>query len=344
MGQPQDAAPRQDSPSLDSARQPLQAASARQDEAPPLSAAVSPEASEKVLLRVLLVEDNAGDARLLREYLAPSETVRFEIETVARLSEAMDATRARDFEIVLLDLSLPDGHGLDTYSTLVREAPDLPIVVLTGLDDDALALRAVQAGAQDYLVKGQVSESTLARSLLYAVERHRVQSQLKTLSIQDALTGLYNRRGFLSMAEQHLKTAARENRAMALFYADLDGMKQINDRFGHHEGDWALIKAAEILRATFRDTDIIARLGGDEFTVLAWMREDSDIERITQRLREHAEEVNDHAHRAFSLRISVGATFVQPGEIFSVAELLARADRALYEAKRNKPRSVLPNS
>lgn len=300
--------------------------------------------SEKSVLRVLLVEDNPGDARLLREYLSVSDTVRFEIETVSRLSEAMDATRARDFDIVLLDLSLPDGSGLDTYATLAREAPDLPIVVLTGLDDDALALRAVQAGAQDYLIKGQANESTLARSLLYAVERHRVQSQLKTLSIQDALTGLYNRRGFLSMADQHLKAAARENRAAALFYADLDGMKQINDRFGHHEGDWALIKAADILRATFRDSDIIARLGGDEFTVLAWMRSDEDIEGVSQRLSEHAAQVNEHAHRAFELRISMGATFVQPGEVCSIVDLLARADRALYEAKRNKPRSALPNS
>ncbi len=310
----------------------------------PASDQAEPSTPGKIPLRLLLVEDNAGDARLLREYLAQADSVRFEIETVVRLSEAMDATRERDFDIVLLDLSLPDGSGLDTYITLAREAPHLPIVLLTGLDDDALALRAVQAGAQDYLVKGQVNENSLARSLLYAVERHRVQSQLKTLSVQDALTGLYNRRGFLALAEQHLKTAARESRAVALFYADLDGMKQINDRFGHHEGDWALIKAAEVLRATFRETDVLARLGGDEFTVLAWMRSGEDIERVTQRLNEHVQAVNEHARHAFTLAISVGATLVQPGDVFSVGELLARADIALYEAKRNKPRTILPSS
>ncbi len=356
MPQPQDAAPRPDpapptsiapiAPDelrLPAAPRPFAAAPASDQAPPPAAQPVEGELLEKTLLRVLLVEDNAGDARLLREYLPPSGTACFEIETVARLSQAMDATRARDFDIVLLDLSLPDGSGLDTYTTLAREAPHLPVVLLTGLNDDALALRAVQAGAQDYLVKGQVNESILSRSLLYAVERHRVQSQLKTLSVQDALTGLYNRRGFLSMAEQHLKTAARESRAMALFYADLDGMKQINDRFGHHEGDWALIKAAEVLRATFREADVLARLGGDEFTVLAWMRSGEDIERVTQRLREHLQAVNEHAHRAFALGISVGAALVRPGEVCSVGELLARADRALYEAKRNKPRSALPD-
>jgi diguanylate cyclase (GGDEF)-like protein len=288
-------------------------------------------------VRLLLVEDNAGDARLMREYLSQPGMVRFEISIVPRLSEAMDAARDHDFDVALLDLSLPDGHGLDTFTTFARETPGLPIVVLSGMDDDELALSAVREGAQDYLVKGHVTESSLARALLYAIERNRAQARLKALSVQDALTGLYNRRGFLAAAEQHLKTAARDNKATALFYADLDGMKGINDAHGHHEGDWALIKTAEILRLTFRESDIIARLGGDEFTVLAWVRSAEDIDPIQERLNAHARTINEHARRAFSLGISVGATFVPPGVLFTVEELLARADKVLYEAKRSRP-------
>jgi two-component system cell cycle response regulator len=224
------------------------------------------------LHRVLLVEDNPGDARLLCELLGEADAAAFAVTTVPRLSDARELARSQAFDVVLLDLSLPDAKGLETFASLSREAPQLPIVVLTGLDDDSMALSAVQQGAQDYLVKGQVTEGILARSLLYAIERQRMRSQLQTLSIRDDLTGLLNRRGFLALAEQHLKTALREGRALAMFFIDLDGMKQINDTYGHLQGDIALRQTADVLRSAFRESDLIARLGGDEFTVLAWTR------------------------------------------------------------------------
>ncbi|ATB30790.1 hybrid sensor histidine kinase/response regulator [Melittangium boletus] len=130
-------------------------------------------------LRLLLVEDNPGDARLLREELKDVTRVRFDVLHVTRLAEAVEAAREPGLDVVLLDLSLPDGHGLSNIERLSQVAPTLPVVVLTGTDDEQLAMRAVYAGAQDYLVKGQVTGPLLVRALRYAIERKRAEESLK---------------------------------------------------------------------------------------------------------------------------------------------------------------------
>ncbi|MCP3102125.1 hybrid sensor histidine kinase/response regulator [Myxococcus sp. K15C18031901] len=130
-------------------------------------------------LRLLLVEDNPGDARLLQEELRDMPSVRCEVTHVTRLSEAVRVVQGAAVDAVLLDLSLPDGHGLGNIPPLLQAAPAVPLVVLTGTDDERLAVRAVHEGAQDYLVKGQVSGPLLVRALRYAIERKRVEEGLK---------------------------------------------------------------------------------------------------------------------------------------------------------------------
>ena len=126
--------------------------------------------SEQPFLRVLLVEDNPGDARLIHELLAESAS-RFALETVSRLSDALVRLSSGEFQIVLVDLSLPDSHGIETFHRVVAHAPGVPLIVLSGLDDEALALQTVREGAQDYLVKGHVDHHTLVRAVRYAVKR-----------------------------------------------------------------------------------------------------------------------------------------------------------------------------
>jgi two-component system, sensor histidine kinase and response regulator len=130
-------------------------------------------------IKILLVEDNPGDARLLRELLKEPEGLRLELVQVERSDDALKALRAESFGAVLLDLSLPDAQGLETIGRLRSHADNVPIVVLTGLDDEEVAVRAVEEGAQDYLVKGQVDGSLLTRSLRYAIQRHRAEETLK---------------------------------------------------------------------------------------------------------------------------------------------------------------------
>src|SRR5690606_11018781 len=128
-------------------------------------------------LRILLVEDNPGDARLLREHLREAGSLQFELTHVERLAEAREKVRTEKIDVVLLDLSLPDAHGLETVRSMLEAAPEAPIIVLTGLDDDATAVQAVQAGAQDFLVKGHVDGPLLARAVRYAMERKRLDQE-----------------------------------------------------------------------------------------------------------------------------------------------------------------------
>ncbi|WP_375770417.1 ATP-binding protein [Archangium gephyra] len=130
-------------------------------------------------LRLLLVEDNPGDARLLQEELKEVASARFDVRHVTRMADALTAVGEPGLDVVLLDLSLPDGHGLSNIERVVQAAPALPLVVLTGTDDEQLAMRAMHAGAQDYLVKGQATGPLLVRALRYAIERKRAEEGLK---------------------------------------------------------------------------------------------------------------------------------------------------------------------
>jgi two-component system cell cycle response regulator len=288
--------------------------------------------------KVLLIEDNPGDVRLLREALLEPGARKFSLTVAERLEEGLTRLSEKDFDVVLLDLSLPDAEGLDTVTRAHEAAPQVPIVVLTGTDDEELAIQAVQSGAQDYLVKGQIQSTLLVRALRYAIERNRLQAEVRSLSLKDELTGLYNRRGFSTFAERQLKVAYRTRVGVLLIYADLDGLKQINDTLGHRHGDQALIRTAQILRHNFRDSDIIARLGGDEFTILAADDDGESARIIMTRLQEDLKRYNEQEKLPYTLSLSVGSAPFDPLHPISLEELMARADQALYEHKRSKQR------
>ncbi|MGJ5674840.1 MAG: response regulator [Nostochopsis sp.] len=131
------------------------------------------------MIKILLVEDNPGDVRLLQEFLWDVTTAQFQLTPVERLEQTLKLLNQESFDVILLDLSLPDSQGLETFITLHHQAPAIPIIVLTGLDDENLALRAMQQGAQDYLVKGQVSGDLLVRCMRYAIERQRIEEALR---------------------------------------------------------------------------------------------------------------------------------------------------------------------
>jgi diguanylate cyclase (GGDEF)-like protein/PAS domain S-box-containing protein len=173
-------------------------------------------------------------------------------------------------------------------------------------------------------------------------ERKRVEAALQNLSLIDELTGLYNRRGFLAVTEQHLAAIRRNKKVPVILYADLDGLKQINDSMGHQEGDRALATTAEILKETFRTSDIIARLGGDEFVVLAAIGRDETADLLTSRLEERFANHNSQPDRRYHLSMSVGVVHFDPNES-SIEEVTAQADRVMYEDKRRKrARIVVP--
>jgi diguanylate cyclase (GGDEF)-like protein len=185
--------------------------------------------------------------------------------------------------------------------------------------------------------------SLLIRAARCAVKQHIVREKLRDLALTDDLTGLHNRRGFFALAGQQIKISRRNHRWALLFFADLDGLKQINDRFGHSEGDRAIVRVAQILRDTFRKSDIIARLGGDEFAILANEASADSQEAIWGRLKENlgAEASRDPR---YSLSLSIGVARFDPQSAVALGELLEYADQAMYEAKRASEASSFPGS
>jgi diguanylate cyclase (GGDEF)-like protein/PAS domain S-box-containing protein len=167
-------------------------------------------------------------------------------------------------------------------------------------------------------------------------ESKQTEEEILTLSITDQLTGLHNRRGFLFLAEQQLRLSDRTKNGLLLFFADLDGMKWINDTLGHKEGDSALIEAAMALKETFRSSDVIARMGGDEFAVLAIDTPEVNAEILTGRLQSMVDARNNQENRKYKLSISVGCSFYDPENPCSIDELMAAADQLMYEHKRRK--------
>lgn len=158
--------------------------------------------------------------------------------------------------------------------------------------------------------------------------------QLRSLSIRDELTGLYNRRGFIEVASQAHNQALRDARPAALIFVDLNGMKRINDELGHDVGDQALSDAADVLSAGMRDADVVGRLGGDEFVVFALDFGSQQLDTLRRRLRELADARVAERERPFRLSMSVGAAFVDAAEPSSIDELLERADASMYEQKK----------
>jgi len=167
-------------------------------------------------------------------------------------------------------------------------------------------------------------------------ERKRMEAELLVMSITDPLTGLYNRRGFITLAEQQLKLSKRSKKAMLLFFCDLDDLKSINDTLGHEEGDQAIIETAAIFKESFRDSDIIARIGGDEFALLAIGTDGINPEYLTGRLMKNINIHNARENRRYKISVSIGLSSFNPDQPCSIDELMARADRLMYKQKKLK--------
>ena len=286
-------------------------------------------------LKILLIEDNPGDARLIEEFLSESETTGLKLEWVERLSQGLERLNKGDMEVVLLDLSLPDSKGFDTFLTLNKKAPGVAIIVFTGLDDREMGMRAVQAGAQDYLVKGKVDSHILIRSIQYAIERQRMMRELQAMSVTDELTGLYNRRGFLTLGKEMLNIGKRMKKRIVLLYGDLDGFKKINDEFGHKEGDNVLKSVADILKKTFRESDIIARVGGDEFVLLGLLNCATSPENLAERFQGNLRLHNRQRRLPYQISMSIGGVSYDIDKSLNMQELLNKADKLMYEQKQS---------
>lgn len=287
-------------------------------------------------IKIILIEDNSGDARLIREMLKDVGSATIECEWAATLTAGLKRLSELRFDAILVDLGLPDSDGIGTLEKLLSQTPEVPIIVLTGLTDETTGVEAVQKGAQDFLVKGAVNSDLLLRAVRYAIERKKLMLELRNLSLLDDLTGLYNRRGFFTLAEQQIRNAERENNGLFFIVADLDGLKEINDTYGHEDGDMAIRDASRILKDTFRDADVIGRIGGDEFAVVASEKSPVILKNIISRIEGKIDALGKTEERRYKLSISIGLAHCSSQAACHIDKMLAEADRLMYREKKKK--------
>lgn len=289
---------------------------------------------EKIVLTTLLIEDNPGDCRLVQEMLNDVAPGAFHLIHAEQLSTAIPLLEQHPIDVILLDLGLPDAGGLDTLIKVHALAPEVPIVVLSQIEDESLAVRAVRMGAQDFLVKAHINGRLLNRSLRYALERRQLEEHLYRLAHHDALTGLPNRKLFYERLGRSLAQARRYQKALALMLLDLNDFKGINDSFGHQVGDELLKQVSARLSSALRATDCVARLGGDEFIILIGDLSDiQDAAHVAQKILDFLDPPFVADNHTFRVWASLGIA-IHPDDGDEMESLVRHADVAMYMAKK----------
>ena len=285
-------------------------------------------------VRVLLVEDDYIAARSVIGQLAlQAGATTYIVEHVTTLQGGLDLLHEATYDVILSGLTLPDGDAFDWVLGLQSGAPDTAIVVFSDIDSDDLALRAVEQGAQDFLVKGTVKGPGIARAIRFARARKKSEQTLKLLAHFDALTGLANRRTLHKRMSLALARCRRIGGGLSVLFMDLDRFKEFNDTYGHALGDALLAEVGVRIRSAVRDYDTPARIGGDEFVILLDTIEDPGVaERLAQRLLDTVASSVRLRNITTDLTASIGiATYPTHGATLDA--LLNAADQALYAAK-----------
>ena len=309
-------------------------------------------------MKILIAEDESVSRRVLKMTL---ESWGHEVTEACDGAAAWDVLQSADApKLAILDRTMPlmDGIAVCRRARQHQSATPVYIILLTAKSSKQDIVVGFEAGADDYVTKPFDSDELharvevgirivdLQRSLAQRVEQleqalgelKQAQETLRNLSLTDDLTGLYNRRGFFTLAAQHLKAARRANKEASLIYTDMDGLKAINDTHGHDEGSKALQEVAAILRQTFRSSDIIARIGGDEFVILETYGGRTGTPGSVARLQENLRRHNEQKLDPYELSLSIGIVRGDLDEYSTVEALLARGDELMYEEKRSKQR------
>jgi len=293
-------------------------------------------------MNLLLIDDDTVDRmntiRSLKK--SPQQTEVTEANSVEDgLKKALD----QQFDLILLDYQLPTMNGLRLLKSLRQTTrKNTPVVMLSHSNDEKIALECIEAGAQDFIPKSEITASRLMRAILHAKERNKIEQQLldsheklRTLAELDTLTGLANRYVFESRLSTALPMAKREGKSLALLMLDLDKFKDVNDSLGHAAGDTLLIEVAKRLQSTLREGELLCRLGGDEFAILVHQLENVSLVRLlSQRILATLAKpltIEDH-----NLKVSASIGIATYPECATDAgQLFKCADAAMYRSKEN---------
>ncbi len=278
----------------------------------------------KRFLSILVIADETV-VKLLKFLIKESNYKGSKVFSIQSIKYA----KKRRFDLVITNLH----EGILTLSALLELYEKTPILYIG--QNKELAEQAINRGAQDFLMESELTPQLLTRIFHYSITREGIKNTLRERSFTDDLTGIYNRRGFFTLAQQYMGVAQRTHHGFLLFMFDLDFFKAINDTYGHASGDLALIDVANSLVTAFRSNDIIARIGGDEFAVIALNCHKSAEKMLKEHVFRLLKALNKVQNRPYFLSCSVGVTYYE-GEEIEILDLLARADKALYRHKQKR--------
>lgn len=297
--------------------------------------------------KVLLIEDNPDHSFLVKSNLQAKGRYQVEVATSGEQGVEWIRENPARFDVVLLDYNLPDHTGLDILRRIQSISRFIPIVVITGLGSEAVAVEIMKAGAKDYVIKTGEYYKALHITLDQVLEKHKfemlnlqLQQQLEERANKDFLTGVYNRHRFTELFEHEIHSATRYKRHLSVVMIDLDKFKEINDRYGHKMGDFALVCISDLLKQQLRASDIIGRFGGDEFVVVMPETDKSQAQATFERIQQALDAFNKKGQFPCELSISIGISSSSEGSYENLIEL---ADAAMYRNKQAKKRGlVLP--
>ena len=283
---------------------------------------------------ILLIDDDRLQFRLTQAHFMNFNGELFALDWAATYEEGLARLLSGDYAACLLDYQLGDRDGLQLIKEAVAAGCHTPIVFLTAETAERVDIEAMNAGALDYLVKGEITPRMLERSLRYALKLGETLEALRRLATHDSLTGLLNRREFDRILAEESERALRFGRPVALLLADIDHFKDFNDTHGHLVGDAVLREIACRLTAEIRSVDRVMRFGGEEFALLVMETNRAAALEVAQRIcsvvRQRTMQITENL--VLSVAVSIGVA-VLPGDADSSEALVVAADKALYAAK-----------
>ncbi len=309
-----------------------------------MARASGPSSRDANSIHVLLVEDQDDQALRIRQMLESSRGALFEVSHAHDLKDALQMLQQGGADVLMLDLTLPEGKGTDALLRARVASANVPVVVMADEDDESMSQRSIRLGAQDYLIKAELSPQVLARTLRHAVGRHRILRDLTAarerehyVATHDKVTGLPNRYAFQEHLRRTIDYAARNDRQVAVLFLGLDGFKVINDTLGHSAGDALLKSVAKRLGDATRRSDLVARIGGDEFVVtIQDVNELHAPGAVVEHIRQAFARPHVIAGRECWVTACIGVA-VYPRDGADSDVLIRSADMAMHHAKSQGP-------
>lgn len=281
---------------------------------------------------VLHIEHDDFTSQVVQLLLGKARVSTFLIQRARSVGEAIALAHDTQFDVILLDLHLPDNVGLDALPRLKAAAPSVPIIVLTGPDEDGIAIDAIRQGAQECLAKEHVMGDLLTRMIRHSIARQQQLQDALAQALKDPLTGIGNRRAFATELDRRLTDWKRHRTTFSVALFDIDHFKLVNDSYGHDAGDKVLCNIASVLNRTTRDTDLVVRYGGEEFGILFPVTRLDEAGHLAHRIRQIVA-VSDCGSQGQKLSITTSAGVAEVADDDDGRSVLRRADDALYAAK-----------